>query len=455
MKIIGVKQTTYLQLLALHIVFALAVYLFGFVGKFLLLAIVVYFLINIFSTNNRNDEVLIAAAYMTGIEVFARMTGGAISYEFAKYSVIGFLIIGMFYRGFKTSSWPYAIYLILLMPGILFSAMNLSYETNIVKALAGNLMGPICLGISALYCYNRKISSQRLQQIFLALLFPVITTTVYLYLYTPSIKDLVTGTQSNFETSGGFGPNQVATILGLGMFILFSRLLQYRKNILFNIIEISLLILVSYRAIVTFSRGGVITAIICSVAFFGIYYWYAKNSVRLSLIPKIGFIVLAMFLAWGYSSLSTGGLIDKRYANQDALGREKDDLTTGRAQLLNSELEAFYKNPITGIGIGKIKEYRLETIGKAYATHNEVSRILSEHGLFGLFALIILLFKPLLNRVRDRSNLFLYSFVIFWFLTINHSSMRLVAPAFIYGLALLTIVSERNKNTIHRKQLAG
>jgi hypothetical protein len=31
---------------------------------------------------------------------------------------------------------------------------------------------------------------------------------------------VITGTQSNFET-GGFGPNQVATFLGLEMFVFF------------------------------------------------------------------------------------------------------------------------------------------------------------------------------------------------------------------------------------------
>ncbi|MDC8006310.1 O-antigen ligase family protein [Aureisphaera galaxeae] len=454
MAVKGIKKITYLQLLALHALFAFVVYFFGFAAKFLLIAIVLYFLVKILSTNNRNDEVLIAAAYMTGIEVFARMTGGAISYEFSKYSVTGFLVIGMFYRGFNRNSWPYVIYLVFLVPGILFSAINLNYDTSIVKALAGNLTGPICVGISALYCYNRKISTERLQHILLAVLFPVVTTTLYLYLYTPSVQDVVTGTQSNFATSGGFGPNQVATILGLGMFILFARLLQYR-NLLLNLVDVGILGLMSYRAIVTFSRGGVLTAALCAAAFLAIYYWYSRGSTRVVLVPKIGVIVVALLLAWGYSSISTRGLIDKRYANQDAAGREKQDLTTGRIDLLNSELEAFYSNPFTGIGVGKIKEYRLETTGRESATHNEVSRILSEHGMFGLLALSILLFKPLMRRFRDRSNLFLYSFVIFWFLTINHSSMRLVAPAFIYGLALLTIISEKKKNTIRRQQLTG
>lgn len=437
-------------MLLIHAGMAFLVFTFGFVSKFLLVGIVLMFCIRIFANNNKNDEVLIAAAYMTGIEVFARMTGGAISYEFAKYAVIGFLVMGMFYRGFNRNSWPYVFYIVFLVPGIFFSAMNLNYETSIVKALAANLSGPVCLGISALYCYDRKISSDRLQHILLALLLPIITTTVYLYLYTPSIRDVLTGTQSNFEASGGYGPNQVATVLGLGIFILFTRLMLYRSNLL-NGIDLALLGFISYRAIVTFSRGGVLTAVICAAVFLLVYFRYARFSAKASAIPKLGFIAGVLIATWLYSSISTMGLIDKRYANQDAAGRSKEDVTTGRVELLNSELEAFYAYPLTGIGVGKIKEYRLEQTGRESATHNEVSRILSEHGLFGLMALVVLLFYPIILRFKNRSNLFLFSFVIFWFLTINHSSMRLVAPAFIYGLAVLTIVSENKKNRLHRK----
>ena len=99
-----------------------------------------------------------------------------------------------------------------------------------------------------------------------------------------------------------------------------------------------------------------------------------------------------------------------------------------------------------------MREYRLEKTGRSSATHNEVSRILSEHGLFGLSAILLLLLKPLYMRIRNRTNLYLFSFVAFWFLTINHSSMRVAAPAFIYGLALLSIVSETKKTSLHRKQ---
>jgi O-Antigen ligase len=429
---------------------ALVIYLAEFTSKFFLLIAVGYFLIRIFLSGNKKDEVLLAAAYITGFEVFSRMTGGAFTYEFAKYAVILFLVIGMFYRGFRKKSWPYVLYLFLLVPGILFSAINLDYGTDIFNAVSFNLSGPFSLGIAALYCYDRKMPQKRIEEIMVAVLLPIISMAAYLYIYTPNIRDVLTGTQSNFAASGGFGPNQVATVLGLGMFILFTRLFLI-NNRFANIFDLILLVFVSYRGIVTFSRGGIITATICAIAFFVVFFMKSKLSRKAVLIPKIATIVVAILATWAFTSFSTSGLIDKRYANQDAAGREKKDLTTGRAELINTELEAFYNFPLTGVGVGKIREYRLEQTGRLSASHNELSRILSEHGIFGFFALLVLFFTPLIFRSRNKKNLFMYSFFLFWFLTINHSSMRIVAPAFIYGLTLISITNVQRKTFIHRK----
>ena len=84
-------------------------------------------------------------------------------------------------------------------------------------------------------------------------------------------------------------------------------------------------------------------------------------------------------------------------------------------------------------------------------THNELSRILSEHGILGIMILLILVFKPLDLRSQNRNNYFFYAFLVFWFATINHSAMRIAAPGFIYALALLTLKNE--KHPIYRKRL--
>jgi len=444
-----IKTIPYLQLVILHVGIGIVLYLTTSVSKLFFLSVLIYFIFKIIFTQNKNQEALIAAAYITGLEVFSRMTGGSLTYEFAKYAVMGFLLFGMFYKGFSRKSYAYIVFLIFLVPGILLSAINLDYESNALNAIGFNLSGPYCLAISAIYCYDLRITKNRLQEVLLAVLLPIIAMTIYLYFYTPIIKDVLIGTHSNRETSGGFGPNQVSTILGLGMFILFSRLLIYKDKIV-NLIDVILLVLISYRAIVTFSRGGVLVAGICSIVFLLVYFFQSEKKEKASMLPKIGLIFIVILGTWAYSSVSTMGLIDKRYSNQDAAGRSKEKLTTGRAELLNTELEAFFKHPWLGVGVGKAKEYRREASGKGVATHNEMSRMLSEHGMFGFFALLVLIITPLIIRIKNKSNLYLYSFLLFWFFTINHSSMRIAAPAFIYGLSLIYIFNAK-KNTIPRE----
>ena len=406
----------------------------------------------IIKNSNRNDEALFAAAYVVGFEVLSRMTGGVgFSYEFAKYCVIVFMTIGMFYRGFQRKSWPYLLFVLFLMPSLLVSAIYVDFNTKFGNVVGFNLSGPFCLGVSALYCFDRKVSQAKFNNILLACLMPIIAMTVYLYLFTPDIRDVLTGTQSNFEASGGFGPNQVATILGLGMFIVFTRLFLI-KNKIKNILDVSLLGFFGFRAFVTFSRGGVIVASICALIFLFFYFHKSDRNERSSLITKLMVIGGVCIITWGFTSFMTNGLIDKRYANQDALGRVKKDISTGRAELIESELHAFTKNPFIGIGAGRTKEYRLALNGHDSATHNEVSRMLSEHGIFGVLNLLILIFVPTIKWFSNHRNLFIIALIVFWFLTINHSSMRISASAFIYGIALLYITNEPEEDTlIHRE----
>src|SRR5690606_18303362 len=125
---------------------------------------------------------------------------------------------------------------------------------------------------------------------------------------------------------------------------------------------------------------------------------------------------------------------------------------TGRVDLLAVEIDAFKENPIFGIGVGQGKFQFREEIGIKSASHNEISRMLSEHGMFGIFALLVLIFAPIITKMNGRKNIYFYPFLIFWGLTIVHTSMRIAAPAFIYALCLLNLDYAPKKNTaLHRK----
>ena len=448
------KSYNYISLIIIHVFIAIGIHFFEPLSKVYFLSILVVSLIKILNATSKNRYVyvLIACSYMVGAEVFLRMTGGNFVYEASKYFVVLFLLIGIFLGdGISKKSFVYFIYLLVLLPGIIVASSTLDYETNIRNAIAFNLSGPICLGIAALYCYGRKITLKSLQKVLLAGLLPLIATTTYLFLYSPSIKDTLSGTQSNFEASGGFGPNQVSTVLGLGVFLLAGRLFLQSKTFFIKIVNGLILALMSYRAIVTFSRGGVFVALIIIIAFIVTFYLKATNKSKKRIIGSVAILSIGIILTWFISTMSTEGLIIKRYNNEDALGRTKENLTTGRADLLTNELNEFLENPFLGVGVGKLKELRFEKEGIRAASHNEMSRIVGEHGIFGIIAFLILLFAPLLFRLKNKKNIYFYSFYLFWFLTINHSSMRIAAPAFIYGLCLLNIYYE--KPPIHRKQI--
>lgn len=441
---------TYLGMIAFHAGLGLLLFILPVFAKFYgLLALAASFFI-IIKNKNRNQEVLLASAYLVSIEVLLRMHNGVFFNEQGKYGVMIFMFLGMYYRGFSKNSLVYCFFILLLLPGVVIATSSLSLDVNIRKAIAFNISGPACLAISAIYCYRREISFDKLNQIVVALSMPLVALLAYLFLYTPSIKEVVTGTNSNFETSGGFGPNQVSTVLGLGIFVFFALLLFYSKSKKIVLLHLFLVLLVAFRGIITFSRGGVITGVVMVLALLFIVFLYAKSIVKV----RVFFIgvgaALAAMLVWGYSSSQTGGLIDRRYANEDARGREKDDRLGGREEIAKTELQMFLDNPILGIGVGRNKEVRKELTGIKAASHNEVTRLLAEHGAFGVMALLILLFTPLILSIDNRQHLYLFPFFIFWLLTINHAAMRIAAPAFIYALSLLKVYTDE-KPALHRR----
>jgi O-antigen ligase len=433
------EELSYIYLLMFHAFLGALVFVLPFISKIYTLVIFVFGIYYIVKNKNKNNEALVLSAYVISVEVLLRMTDGMLLNEFGKYSILIFMFLGMIYSGFSNKASIYWLFLVLLIPGIILSVISSNFETDIRKAIAFNISGPVCLGISSIYCYQRKITFDRLKGVITAFSLPLIAIVVYLYLYTPSVKDVVTGTQSNFETSGGFGPNQVSTILGLGIFVFFIQSLLNSKSRILQLINAGLVMIFAFRGIVTFSRGGVMTAVVMIFLLMSVLYFQANFNTK----PKIGLIIILSFLAglgvWGYSSIQTGGLINKRYANQDARGREKESQLSGRETLMASELQMFVDNPILGVGVGRNKEIREKESGIVAASHNEITRMLAEHGSLGLIDLVILFSTPLFLFVNNRQNIFALSFLAFWVLTINHAAMRLAAPAFVYALSLLKV----------------
>ncbi|HFG0564413.1 TPA: O-antigen ligase family protein [Flavobacterium psychrophilum] len=443
------KNLSYTTIILLHIGLGILIYMASKLSIPYGLAILSVGLLTILKTQNTKNQVLYFCAYIVGSEVILRMTGGSLSYEIGKYSVILFMLMGIYFSGFSRNSFLYWIFLILLLPGVLLATVTLKLDTDIQKSIAFNISGPVCLGISALYCYQRKITLKELDNILFCMLCPIITTVTYMFLYTPSVKKIITSTQSNFETSGGFGPNQVSTIVGLGVFIMFSRLVFHSKNKQIIVLNTTLLLIMTFRGIITFSRGGMLSSAVMIALLLLILFFVTQRAAKIKLLWMVVFSFVAFLIIWSYSSSQTNGLIAKRYANEDASGRVKSTLLSGREEIIGSEFDMFLANPIFGIGVGKGRENRLESTGESIASHNEISRMLAEHGSLGALGIVILFVTPLVLYTNNRRHIYLLSFFAFWILTINHAAMRLAAPAFVYALSLLHIYSIEDQKKLN------
>lgn len=446
-----ITNKDYIKNLALHALLGWAVFMLKplAVGYALILIFLGFY--SVFKSKNKNNEALFWAAYIVGAEVFLRMAKMyVLGYEFGKYVVIGFMLFGVFFKGFSKRSLPYWFFLAFLVPGVIWGILNLSFDADIRKAILFNILGPVSLGVSAIYCVDKEFTLSDIDKLTRLMLYPMMGMLVYIFLYTPDLREAIRGTDSNSATSGGFGPNQVSTVLGLGMFLVFVRLLFFSKGFFITIFHLCLLALFTFRCLITFSRGGLITGVVMIVFLIVATYPFVTLKAKMKLNAGIVVMVLFGISVFAYSVSKTGGLLMNRYEGKDALGREKASKFSGREDIAATEINYFLENPITGIGVGKNKENRIEETGMQAASHSEVTRMISEHGMLGIICLLILLFVPMFFYFGNKQHVFLMSFFLFWLLTINHAAMRIAAPGFIYALALLKL-KIIEKPAVHRE----
>lgn len=413
------------------------------IPKVVAVLVMIYALIDIVSSKNKNNEAFLWTAYFVSAEVLLRMTGGTISWEMIKYITILFLFTGMVVekhsRGVPVVFW---LYILLLLVGVAFS--DIPADASLRKAVIFNLSGPISLGVSAMYFYNRTIEYNRFKEVLFFTLLPIMSMLTLLYFRTPSLKEITFGSTANFEASGGFGPNQVATALGFGIFLLATLLLLKGKITGSIYVDVFLLFYLIYRGLLTFSRGGILTGF---MAFFvlSLFYLVARGKL-VFLLKYLGIMLLFLITIWVYSTNVTGGMLENRYLGKNSLGEQKQDISSGRLDIFEEQLETFMENPVFGIGVGSGKYLRQEEYDGHItgASHNEMSRLLEEHGLIGLFSLLLLFYASTLNFFKQGILYkgFIIAFATLWFLTINHSAMRIAFPGFIYGLSLINFYED-------------
>ena len=95
--------------------------------------------------------------------------------------------------------------------------------------------------------------------------------------------------------------------------------------------------------------------------FLGLYSLRLKSNLKVRLIAYIGIIALGAIFTWTVVPAVLMALLIN--VNQDATGKEKSDVSTGRSSLFLFEFEVFKEHPVLGVGVGKLKELRFEKEG--------------------------------------------------------------------------------------------
>ena len=277
-------------------------------------------------------------------------------------------------------------------------------------------------------------------RLFQMILLPLISMSLILFIRTPALDEIVFTSEANVQMSGGYGPNQVSSALGLVIAIIALSKILGRTLFKKNIYDYTILGICSIQAYLTFARGGVLTAMLAIFSAWLISLGQGQSKTLRT--GKIAYVAIILLILWGVAGDFTRGKMEQRYLSILEVTSDVGISRSGRLKIMAIDLDIFMDNLIMGVGPGVARELRFDYgYNKYVSAHSEFTRALSEHGLFGVFslcALILLSFREYFVRQKEEKCI-LACFVTIAILTMLHSAMRLAMPGFIFGLAFLKL----------------
>jgi O-Antigen ligase len=413
-----------LILLALHVPLGLGLYRYPDLST--LHAYIVFGIGLYFAFTGRLQYVIYVAAYIVGAEVLWRMTHADIFWEFGKYSISLLLLMALLRgRSIRNPGLP-MLYFLLLVPSTILTVENLG-GPQARDELSFNLSGPFSLTICTLFFSGRKMSIGQLYQVFFFVIAPIVSIASIAAFTTFTAPKIYFGDESNPVTSGGYGPNQVSAMLGIAALICFLYLVSPDGRKALKAAFLPLLGAFGAQAALTFSRGGLYLAFVAAVAGAVFVLRDVRSILRYAIVACV-VAGLAVFLVWPRLHSFTRGAIETRF---------EDTGGTGRLGIIKDDIRIWKENYIIGVGPGRAKAFRYSYHQGALA-HTEMTRMLAEHGLPGLFAigvLLVMAFRSVFRKPNPEGKALSASLVVWSICFMLVNAMRLVAPSFLFGLA--------------------
>jgi hypothetical protein len=435
--------------------------LLGFVCTFTPFALIFWFYLVLFSSINKavlNLKIgkpfyyIALFTYLIPFELLGRMTKSYpfLPIELSKYFIIIFSILGIFITQKKNLVWLLLVIFSALLLFVDHSGQRVFYD--IVNNYFGFLA--ICLLLS--FILAQRFINFNIHIVLKILLFSIIPSLFYSFIKTPNFDDIQFTLGANFATSGGAATNQVSTVFGLGLMLCFY--FWYKKIALSGHRNFDILMGIAFFAqgLLTFSRGGIVVAIL-AIVFFILLDSQKLNIKIIYLGVVVSFLVIFTF---NYIDDMTGGKLLLRYQGETEgtynYGAEKDlkKITSGRSLIFEEDLKLWFAYPILGVGVGNSRYLRGGT-DERVAAHIELSRLLAEQGFLGLIYFLVLTNLGLklwkISRIEKVKAIYFILFFI-GYLTTFHASMRTFVTPLLIGLSAIGIQSVKRKNAhiIHR-----
>jgi hypothetical protein len=398
------------------------------------------------NTSNKNIYIIGAFIYLMLFESVSRLLAldPFVPWELGKYLLL-LLIVLMIVRGKVKGifSWLIVILLVLIMifkgitwKGFFFNA-TIFYGLILVTPFFNSL----------------KFTFKQALRIFEIALLPLV---VFLGSSINQIQDFQNrqyelGSNSILDK---IPSNQVATYMGFGLFISIIPIFfdkEKRKKPISYLLPAAFL----FVGLLSFSRGGMVTAIIALVVLLLGNILSGKLNYLVYSVLAISLLVPIVLFVNGV----TGGTLFLRYQGETrgtlVGSKEKtlDTYTTGRVSIFIGDWETFLKYPVAGVEVGESKRFRQES--EKQLSHVELSRVLAEHGIVGLLGFLFLVQQAIkrfrLNSREKRIKYFQLAVWLMGFLTTFHGATRTIVPFIGIVLGYITIV--RPTNNLNTKKI--
>jgi O-antigen ligase len=389
-------------------------------------------------------------SYLISFELLDRMaiTSPFIPYEVGKYFLVLSGIIGLLAVGIRN---PKGILMALLVtPAVFYDFSNQRTNFDIVN----NYLAPVSVGLGLAYSNRLIITSTQLNQILKLIWWACLSSLFFTYIKTPDFETISFTLKAQFETTAGHSSNQVSTILGLGMFLSFYSVFK-RLNFSGNrIFDFLIFFGFAFQGLISFSRGGMMVGAIGILILLFLRNPDKLTNNKVQVGKPLFYIIITLLSLYGVFEVAnrmTGGNLLLRYQGETAgtmAGSKEvtvDHFVTGRLSIFEQDIDLWIENFITGVGVGSSRFLRnVERVG--VSPHVELSRLLAEQGLLGLFyAFYFFCFIPLQvyqSNERNIQRTVLMAIITIAILTTFHAAMRtFVTPLFMI-LGSLKITSD-------------